>query len=74
MLKNQTPLILALALIASLSFTSGVFALNYSNRLGNKATFETLEEARVSSPVAAASQGSGKGAFKSHPVLDGYPK
>jgi pimeloyl-ACP methyl ester carboxylesterase len=73
-LKNQSPLTLALALIVSLSFTSGAFALNYSNRLGNKATFETLEETRVSSPAAAASQGSGKGNFKSHPVLDGYPK
>ena len=74
MLKNQPPLTLALTLILSLSFTSGAFALNYSNRLGNKATFETLEETRVSSPAVAASQGSGKGTFKSHPVLDGYPK
>jgi len=41
-LKNQSPLTLALALMVSLSFTSGVFALNYSNRQGNKATFETL--------------------------------
>ena len=74
MLKNQSPLTLALALMMSLSFTSGAFALNYSNRQGNKATFETLEETRVSSPAAAASQGSGKGNFKSHTVLDGYPK
>jgi len=74
MLKNQSPLTFALALIVSLSFTSGVFALNYSNRQRNKATFETLEETRVSSPAAAASQGSSKATFKSHPVLDGYPK
>ncbi len=74
MLKNQSSLTLALALMVSLSLASSAFALNYSNRLGNKATYETLEETRVSSPMAAASQGSGKGAFKSHPVLDGYPK
>lgn len=74
MLKNQRPSTLALGLMMSLSFISGAFALNYSNRLGNKATFETLEETRLSSPALAASQGSGKGVFKSHPVLDGYPK
>lgn len=77
MLKNQSPLSLALALlalIASLSFTSGAFALDYTNRQGNQATFETLEEARVSSPALAASKASNKGSFKSHPVLDGYPK
>jgi len=60
--------------MVSLYFTSGAFALNYVNRQGNKATFETLEETRASSPAAAASQGSGKGTFKSHPVLDGYPR
>lgn len=74
MLKNPSSLALALALIVSLSFTSGAFALNYSNRQGNKATFETLEETRVSSPAAAASRGAAKNIYKSHPVLDGYPK
>jgi pimeloyl-ACP methyl ester carboxylesterase len=74
MQKNQWLLTLALTLMVSLSFTSGVFALNYTNRLGNKATFETLEETRVSSPASAASQGSGKVTYKSHPVLDDYPK
>jgi hypothetical protein len=74
MFKNQFFMTLMLALMVSLSFTSGVFALNYTSRLGNKATFETLEEARVSSPLAITSQGSGKVVYKSHPVLDGYPK
>ena len=55
MLKNPSLSTLALAMMLILSFTSGAFALNYSNRLGNKATFETLEEARVSSPATAAS-------------------
>jgi pimeloyl-ACP methyl ester carboxylesterase len=71
--NKLSPLLLALALTAGLSFNSGAFGLDYSNRQGNPATFETLEETRVSSPAAAASQDSGKGAFKSHPVLDGYP-
>ncbi len=74
MLKNQLSFIPWLALIVSLSFTSGVFALNYTSRLGNKATFETLEEARASSPTAIASQGAGNVTYKSHPVLDGYPE
>jgi hypothetical protein len=74
-LRKHSSLTLALALMVSLSFPSGVFALNYSNRQGNKATFETLEETRVSSPEAVASQGAARGrGFKSHPVLDGYPK
>jgi len=73
-LKNRSLLTLALALIVSLPLASSAFALDYSNRLGNKATFETLEETRVSSPAAVASQGSAKSIFKSHPVLDGYPK
>ncbi len=73
MLKNQLSIAFVLTLMMSLSLTSSVYALDYTNRLGNKATFETLEEARVSSP-AAASQGSGERTYKSHPVLDGYPK
>ena len=72
MRKLQLPLV-APVLMASLLFTSGAFALNYSGRQGNKATFETLEEARVSGPVAVAALEGNKGrAFKSHPVLDGY--
>jgi dienelactone hydrolase len=66
---------LYLALLASLLLHTGAFALNYSNRLGNKATFETLEEARASSTAASAAQGPGRGGIlKSHPVLDTYPK
>ncbi len=74
MQKKKMLLTFTLALMVSLLFTSGVFALNYTNRLGNKATFETLEEARVSSPASAASQGTGNVTYRSHPVLDGYPK
>lgn len=74
MLKYPSSLTFALVLMVSPGLTSSAFALNYSNRQGNKATFETLEEARVSSPAAAALQGSSKGIFKSHPALDGYPK
>jgi len=74
MSKMQLCLTMALAL-TTLSFAPWASALNYSNRQGNKATFETLEEARVSSPVAAAAMESSgrKMAYKSHPVLDGYP-
>ena len=53
----------------------GAFALNYSGSQGNPATFETLEETRTSSPAAVAPLETNNGkTFKSHPVLDGYPK
>lgn len=59
----------------TLLFTPGAVALNYSGGQGNKATFETLEEARISGPAAVATLEGNKGrSFKSHPVLDSYPK
>jgi hypothetical protein len=74
-LKTQSSLMVPLALMVNLSFTSVVFALNYSGRQGNKATFETLEEARVNGPVAVGALQGNKGrAYKSHPVLDSYPR
>jgi Poly(3-hydroxybutyrate) depolymerase len=52
----------------------GARPMNYSGSQGNKATFETLEEARISGPVAVSTLEGNKGRkFKSHPVLDGYP-
>jgi predicted esterase len=63
------------ALMAGLLTAPRGFALGYSGSQGNKATFETMEEARVSGPVAVATLEGNKGRnFKSHPVLDGYPK
>jgi pimeloyl-ACP methyl ester carboxylesterase len=64
-----------LALMVSLSFTSGAFALDYSGSQKNQATFETLEEVRANGPVAVAKLDGNTGrTFKSHPVLDNYPK
>ena len=75
MLKKESSLKVGLALMVSLSFPSGAFALNYSGSQNNQATFETLEETRVSSPVAVASlETNERKTFKSHPILDGYPK
>ncbi len=75
MLKKQPLLTIPLALMVSLSFPSGAFALNYSGSQKNQASFETLEETRVSSPTAVTTlDGNGGRTFKSHPVLDGYPK
>jgi hypothetical protein len=63
----------AFMLIITLAFSA--FALNYSGSQGNQATFETLEETRASSPAAVAQLETNNGkTFKSHPVLDGYPK
>jgi pimeloyl-ACP methyl ester carboxylesterase len=50
------------------------FALDYSGRQGNAATFESLAQARVNSPIAVAKlEGNTGKSFVSHPVLDGYP-
>ena len=75
MMKKQLCLMVTITLLASILFTSSAFALNYSGSQGNGATFETLEEARASSPAAVANLETNAGkAFKSHPVLDGYPQ
>lgn len=75
MWKKQSRLGITLTLIAGLLLPICAVALNYSGRQGNQATFETLEETRVSSPVAVATLETNNGKkFKSHPVLDGYPQ
>src|SRR5450631_1652948 len=75
MLKKQSFLAVTAVLLAFGCLTPSAFALNYSNSLGNQATFETLEEARVSGPVAVATIEGNKGrTYKSHPALDGYPQ
>src|SRR3954470_510906 len=73
MFKKQTSLALAFAVAAALS--TGAFALNYTGSQKNQATFETLEEARVSGPEFVKTlEGNGGRNFKSHPVLENYPK
>src|SRR5512135_2376625 len=74
MCKKQSSLTAVPALIAGLWVLTCAFALDYSSQK-NQATFETLEEARVSGPVAVATIAGNTGrTFKSHPVLDSYPK
>ncbi len=76
MLKKQSSMAIIVVLLASLLPVPKAFALNYNGRQGNAATFETLEEARASSLAAAATRETfgRKMAYKSHPVLDNYPK
>lgn len=75
MIRKQLYLMVTFTLLVSLLFASNAFALNYSGSQGNDATFETLEETRESSPIAVANLETNAGkAFKSHPVLDGYPQ
>jgi pimeloyl-ACP methyl ester carboxylesterase len=65
------------ALLPALAAVIGsiAFSLDYSGSQKNQATFETLEEARENGPVAVLSlDGNNRRTFKSHPVLDGYPK
>lgn len=71
MLKMQLSLALAAALLSS----SGLLALDYAGGQGNQATFETMEEARVNGPLVVGKlEGNTGRTFKSHPVLDSYPK
>ncbi len=66
---------LAAAFMLTIAFTFSAYALNYSGSQGNPATFETLEETRASSPAAVAQLETNNGKrYKSHPVLDSYPK
>jgi pimeloyl-ACP methyl ester carboxylesterase len=75
MLKKQSLIMLVLTLAAFVILPNSAYALNYSGRQNNQATFETLEEARVSGPVAVRSlEGNTMRTFKSHPVLDGLPE
>jgi pimeloyl-ACP methyl ester carboxylesterase len=75
MTKKHLSLIIVMALVVSLLAIPGANALNYSGSQGNESTFETLEETRVNSPVAVANLETNAGkAYKSHPVLDGYPQ
>jgi dienelactone hydrolase len=76
MLNKQFSLMVVGALIScAMLGASSASALNFTGRQGNKATFETLEETRASSPIAVGALEGNKGrTFKSHPVLDNYPQ
>ena len=75
MFKKMRCLAIIVVLVVSLLPSYRAFALNYSGSQGNPVTFETLEETRASSPAAVAQLETNNGkVFKSHPVLDGYPK
>jgi pimeloyl-ACP methyl ester carboxylesterase len=75
MFKKQSSLSLVLALMAGKLSLTGAFALDYSGSQKNQAVFETMEEVRANGPVAVAKIDGNTGrTFKSHPVLDSYPK
>lgn len=74
-MKRRLSLALSILLAISVLFGNAALALNYSGSQGNTATFELLEETRVSSPIAVANLETNVGrTFKSHPVLDSYPQ
>lgn len=67
--------VLILALILSLTLSSAAFAFDYKGGQGNPATFETLEEARISGPIAVQSLETNETKkFVSHALLDNYPE
>ena len=70
----KSMLALCLALVLTLSCT-GALALGFTGRQGNDATFETLEEARISAPEAVQhlEQNETK-TFGTMPILDGIPE
>ena len=64
--------LLSLALFLS---ASSALALGYTGRVGNEATFETLEEARLNAPDAVKDLETNAGkTYVPHPALDGYPE
>ncbi len=74
-MRKKNPLMSLILALAAIAIPSVTFSLDYSGSQKNQATFETLEEARKSGPLAVASLEGNKGrTFKSHPVLDGYPE
>ena len=76
MVKRQVAaMIAAAAILCAVLTPHAASAMNFTGSQGNKTTFETLEETRVSSPVAIGALDGNKGrTFKSHPVLDNYPQ
>lgn len=75
MLKLRSFFSLLLAVMMLLSLSSSALALNYTGRQGNEATFELLEETRLSGPGAVCNLEYNVGkTYVSHPVLDGYPE
>ena len=74
-MKRLLGITLALAMLMSMAIAPTALALNYSGSQQNEATFETLEETRISSPAAVADlETNTNKTFVSHPVLDGYPE
>ncbi len=72
--RRINPMIVLLFML-NMAFAFSAFALDYSGCQRNPATFETLEETRVTGPAAVAELETNQGkTFKSHPVLDGYPQ
>lgn len=75
MKRTQLSLAVLLVLAAFPALSSRCMALNFTGSQKNQATFETLEEASLSGPIAVAAIAGNQGRqFKSHPVLEGYPK
>lgn len=76
MLKGmRKTLCLLLAMILACMAGGSAFALNYSGSQENEATFELLEEARLSAPAAVQNLELNESkTFISHPVLDGIPE
>ena len=71
-MKKTLSLLLVLILLVS---AGNALALGYTGSQGNEATFELLEETRVSGPIAVANLETNAGKlFVSHPVLDNYPE
>ena len=72
LIRRLVALILAMALTLT---CASALALGFTGRQGNVATFETLEEARVSSPEAVqALEGNASKTFATMAILDGIPE
>ena len=70
--KDPMKKLLALILVLACLLSGNALALDYTMRLENEATFETMEEVQVNGP-AFFNQLTGRDNYGPDPAMDGYP-
>ena len=65
--------LLCLVLVLTLALSSSAMALNYTMRLENEATFETMEEVQVNGP-AFFNELTGRDSYGPDAAMEGYPE
>ena len=65
--------LLCLVLVLTLALSSSAMALNYTMRMENEATFETMEEVQVNGP-AFFNELTGRDSYGPDAAMEGYPE